>query len=215
MPSKTTADPTTRIPTPTTPTTSPRDTDLADLVHRLARKDDAAWADVVRRFAPVVRKRIAAVGLSSAQADDAFQQTWLKLAQSIHTIEDPARLGGWLGVTARNEAVNLIRRSQRLVFTDELELGEADESAVDRRLQAEAVAEAIDTALGSLSARQQDVVRLRYLGDDLASYTQIAGTLDMPKGAIGPTLGRALTQLRRHPSVVAVADRVTGVAHAA
>ncbi len=176
----------------------------ASLTYLLSHAQDgseAAWAELLDRFANLVRCRIRRAGVTGAEADDAFQLTWLKLATSLESIRDPERMAGWLAVTARNEAVNLIRREQRFVPSDRLDHQISADADDDRPYVGDDVAAAVTTAVMSLNDRQRAVVQLRYLGEEPESYREIAAKLEMRHGAIGPTLGRALDRLRGHPLI--------------
>ena len=182
-----------------------RDASLTELVQRARADDQEAWAEILDRFSPMVRKRIREVEMSRTLAEDAFQLTWMKLANSLHAIRDPERLPGWLSVTARNEAYNLVRNNWRLICSDSFdERGDPEEADPTAALMGDVTEHAVRGALTSLTERQQAIVRLRYLEAEVSSYAQIAQMLDMRPGAIGPTLGRALDRMGRHPMIAAL-----------
>lgn len=176
--------------------------ELSELVEWAKLGDEAAWAEIVGRFGRLVRSRIRASGLSGAEADDAAQATWLRLATSLDQLRDAERLGGWLRVTARNEALDLVRRERRLVPSDELD--DLADMAIDpnEQLVREDDRSAVRSAVGVLNDRQQAIVGLRYLEPEATSYRDIASQLGLEHGSIGPTIGRALHRLRRHPSIL-------------
>lgn len=178
---------------------------LTELVHRARADDQEAWVEILDRFSPMVRKRIREVEMSRTLAEDAFQLTWLKLANSLDSIRDPERLPGWLSVTARNEAYNLVRSNWRTICSDRLDdRGDPDPPDPTRSLMGDVTEDAVQGALTSLTDRQQAVIRLRYLEPEVSSYAQIAQALGMRPGAIGPTLGRALDRMGRHPMIAAL-----------
>lgn len=181
-----------------------RDLSVTDLVLEAQAGNEEAWRELVRRFTPVVEHRVRSSGLSSGSADDAVQLTWVKLASSLGKLRDPERLPGWLAVTARNEAINVIRQSARAVCSDDFEDRPEPGPAIDRGLINGDEARTVNSALDELTDRQRAVVELRYLDDEPGSYTDIARDLGMPIGAIGPTLGRALDALRSDPAIAAL-----------
>src|SRR5438876_3047096 len=74
----------------------------ADLVARFARtRDETAFAEIVQRHGPLVWA-ICRTNLNAADADDAFQATFLVLARKAKSIRKPGSLACWLsGVTRR------------------------------------------------------------------------------------------------------------------
>lgn len=176
--------------------------DLPELVDRARDGEDDAWTELVRRFQRLVHGRIRALGLSATMADDAAQATWIRLATSLDRIEDPRRLGGWLRVTAHNEAVNLIRREWRWIPDGELpELADETTDPLDGLVRDDTT-EAVQAAVGVLNERQRAIIELRYFQPEAVSYAAIADQLDIDQGSIGPTLGRSLQRMRRHPTIV-------------
>lgn len=90
------------------------------LLKRYAReRDEVAFAELVRRHGRLVWALCRNLLPSEADADDAFQATFLALAKSANTIRDAARLGPWLhGVAyrvclkAKREAARRKRRQE-------------------------------------------------------------------------------------------------------
>lgn len=177
--------------------------DPSNLVRRAQAGDQRAWAEMVARFSPMMHQVALGVGVSSSVADDAVQSAWLKLTRSIDSIQQPERLAGWLRVAARNEAINAIRANWRLVCSDDLEQAMGSFDSGDELVSADE-ALAVREAMAALNDRQREVVSLRYLDEVKASYAEIAERLSMSEGAIGPTLGRALDRMGRHPAIAAV-----------
>src|SRR5690348_8983193 len=62
---------------------SSRATGLDGLVARAANGDEFAWAELVRRFEPHLLRVARSHGLSLHEAEDAVQDTWLRLMRGI------------------------------------------------------------------------------------------------------------------------------------
>src|ERR687893_235588 len=105
------------MPTTTYATTSYAPVDdpetAADLLVRLSRGDPAAWAEVLRRYGKLVSTTVRSFRLQDADALDAMQMTWLRLAENADHVQFPERLGGWLATTARRECLHILRQAKR------------------------------------------------------------------------------------------------------
>jgi RNA polymerase sigma factor (sigma-70 family) len=172
--------------------------DRVEACVRLARAGDhEAWSELVRMFQGLLRAVVGGYRLSSADAADVVQTTWLRLAENLNRLQDPSRVGAWLVTTARRECVRTLRKSAReLPAEDPPEPAQPEVSPVDRTLlEADRDAE-LWSAFARLPARDQRLLRL-LIADAQPSYEEIARALAMPIGSIGPTRGRALDRLRR------------------
>jgi DNA-directed RNA polymerase specialized sigma24 family protein len=77
--------------------------------------DSRAWDALVQRYANLVWAVARSHRLSSADAADVSQTTWLRLVEHLDRINQPERLGAWLATTARRESLAAIRRGGRHV----------------------------------------------------------------------------------------------------
>ena len=73
--------------------------DLTALVTRAANGDKQAWDELVDRYAPLIWSICRRYRLGQADAGDAGQRVWLRLAGQLVFLGDPAALPGWLAAT--------------------------------------------------------------------------------------------------------------------
>lgn len=172
--------------------------DLATLVDRAAKGDDDAWHQIVHRFSSLVWAVPRSHGLGRVDAADVYQTTWLRLVEHLGRLREPAALAGWLAATARNEAIRVSRHSSREQPAEDhdthLLAPERDTPEVALLLDEER--RRVLVAFAQLSQRCQRVLRVVAAGP-VSNYDQVAASLDMPVGSLGPTRGRCLSHLRR------------------
>src|SRR4029077_14821609 len=173
---------------------------LTSLVERVRGGDVAAWNAIVDRFAGLVWGVARRHRLSASDAADVSQTTWLRLVEHIDRIQDPERVGGWLATTARHEALQVLRISDRELPSEHdnyIDLVAAEHA---EGVDADLLTEERDTMLWSLvsmlPARCQLLLSVLHAESRL-SYVEIGEALDMPTGSIGPTRARCLEHLRR------------------
>jgi RNA polymerase sigma factor (sigma-70 family) len=134
-------------------------------------------------------------GLSSSDAADVSQVTWLRLVEHIRGLREPERLAAWLATTARREASRVGRRAALQVPVEDLaDVGGNDPPADSRILLAERDARLWE-AFAKLTPRCRELLGLLLMTDDLG-YAEVSGILGMPVGSIGPTRARCLDCLR-------------------
>lgn len=171
--------------------------DVERLVRAAADGDDAAWGDLVERFEALVWAVVRSYRLSSADAADVVQCTWLKLVQHLGDLRNPAAVGGWLATTARRECVRLIQASkQQVPCGDDMLQRAADEPPLDADLLRRERDGVLWRAVNDLRPEDQALVRM-LAADPPPSYSEIGAALGMPTGSIGPTRARCLQRLRK------------------
>jgi RNA polymerase sigma factor (sigma-70 family) len=179
---------------------------VAGLVRGAAQGDDRCWATLVDRFSKLVWSIARSFNLSDADAADVSQTTWMRLAEHVDRIDHPERVGAWLATTARRECMRVKRLSTRAVPTedlDDLDLAEVDTIPADARLLVGLRDRSLWHAFSGLPERQRTLLLL-LVADPPLSYREIADTLDIPIGSIGPTRARTLVGLRRRVEAAGV-----------
>lgn len=128
-------------------------------------------------------------------AEDAFQETWLKVMQNIRQFHQETSFGPWLFRIARNTAYDQLRRKWRWSFAGS---GDEDDSAVevpdphnwgDDFLHRETVRK----LLAELQPLHREILWLRFFQD--LSYEEIAALCQLPLGTVKSRLKRAMNRL--------------------
>lgn len=179
------------------------------LVARAGQGEQAAWDEIVERFAPLVWSICRRFRLSDVDAHDVGQSVWLRLVEYLPSLREPAALPGWLATTTRRECI----RAQRVSWRNDSQLTDpefdlpADEEAtqVDRWLIAHERDSALRAAFAQLGRRCQELLAL-LMRDPPPSYAQISAELNIPVGSIGPSRARCLDQLRANPALAVLVD---------
>ena len=86
--------------------------DIGDVVRAAAAGDEHAWGILVRDYAGSILSRTRGFRLSAADTADVVQTVWLRLAENISAIREPAAIGAWLGQTAYRECIRLSKRRE-------------------------------------------------------------------------------------------------------
>jgi RNA polymerase sigma factor (sigma-70 family) len=161
----------------------------AELVARCREGDQAAWEALVDRYARYVHAIVARVyRLEPRDAEDVFQEVFVRVFERLDTLRDGSALRPWIAQTARNCAVDALRRSGREVAMDDLPEG-ADEglARLDEALE-------VRSALDRLSPDCHEILDRFFCRDE--SYRTIGAELGLPAGTIASRIARCLSRLR-------------------
>ena len=187
----------TTIPDNTPCRTAPvSDMQLVALVKDARAGDELAWAQIVRRLDPRLRRSLRTYRLSPADVEDVLQATWTLLYRHIDRIRDPAAVYGWLMTTVRRQALALLQSNKREWLTDDPQPGLVDHATPETKLLEAERHDAFLHALETLPTRQRRLVTL-LLAQPALDYAQIGSLLAMPVGSIGPTRARGLARLEQ------------------
>jgi RNA polymerase sigma factor (sigma-70 family) len=176
------------------------DPTLVALVTRACGGEQAAWDQLVTRYAPLVYGICRRHALQGADVDDVGAAVWLRLVERLHTIREPAALPGWIVTTTRNECLRLLRGKQRTVPVEPDERLAAADPPLDDWLLAEERAAALRAAYVGLSERCRELLALLF-ADPPTPYLEVSAAIGIAVGAIGPNRQRCLEQLRRDPAL--------------
>ncbi|MBI2825409.1 MAG: sigma-70 family RNA polymerase sigma factor [Planctomycetia bacterium] len=180
----------------------------ADLMRRANHGDQAAFAELVRRYQPALR-RVALSRLRAAEvAEEIVQETFLAAYRSRHTYDQRFGFRTWLWTIL----LNLCRghagrqaRGPKLVSLD-ADAGEQAEQIVTERdgrgdgtssplarLLARERRELLDNLLARLTPAQADAIRLRFFGQ--LKFQEIAAALECSPGAAKERVRSGLVRL--------------------
>ncbi len=171
---------------------------VSGLLRRAGEGDRAAWEEIVRRYRGLVVAKVRSFRLQDADAHDAVQMTWLRLAESCHRIQSPENLGGWLATVASRECLYILSHA---VHSPDW-TGTAVDNMVDLSVGPEQRVIDMDTAqtlrdlVAELPPRKRTLLRALF-ADEPPPYVELARLTGIPLGSIGPSRARALRQLRQ------------------
>src|ERR1700726_3638200 len=175
------------------------------LVVRASDGDQAAWNELIDRFAPLVWSICTRYRLSREDINDVGQTVWLRLVEQLGHLRQPAALPGWLATTTQRECLRVLRTARRqdsFGFRSENEMSSGQNPATIEQeiLTAERNA-ALRAAFAELPARCKQLLSM-LISDPPCSYAEISGALRIPIGSIGPQRARCLDRLRKCPALV-------------
>jgi RNA polymerase sigma-70 factor (ECF subfamily) len=166
---------------------------MGTLQARLARGDQAAFAELYDVCADRVGHYLLVRLGSREDANDALQETFLRLARTRKRLGEVENLEAYVFGIARNEASRLAasraRRDARRepLATDELFCNPPGED------EARDNAEAVAAAFGQLAADLREVVELKtYAGLTLQEISRVTG---VPQGTVATRYRAALAKL--------------------
>jgi RNA polymerase sigma factor (sigma-70 family) len=179
-----------------------KDSDL-ELVIACRRGDQLAWEKLIQRYQRLIYAIPIRAGLDKDQAAEIFQDVFTTLFLKLNDIEDPEKLHAWLVTTTRRKTWRMISQAQGSPRSSaDLEEQEAytirDETPLpDEQLLILEEQQRIRTAISSLDERCRTLLQMLFYQREPPSYAEIAASLGIPEGSIGPTRARCLAKLLR------------------
>jgi RNA polymerase sigma factor (sigma-70 family) len=155
--------------------------------------DLGAFGSLVERHYTDVVAVAFAVTRDVAMAEDIAQETFITAWLSIDQLRDPSRVRPWLCGIARNRSKNALRRGNREVVAEGIEI-ESEGSALSELVDREAC-RAVGEALAALPANDREALVLYYWGEQ--SIADVAAGLAITEAAAQKRISRARKQLEQ------------------
>jgi len=182
----------------------PGDPVVIDLVTRARDGDKQAFDSLVERYAPLIWSICQRCRLSGADAEDVGQSVWLQLVDHLDQIRDPAALPGWLATTTQRECYRVLRQPGAARYVPDVEdIADKQAATAEQELLAAERHAVLREAVGDLPPFYQQLIGL-LIADPPVPYAEISARLGIAVGSIGPSRGRCLEKLRRHPAIAAM-----------
>ena len=165
-----------------------------ELLRCVLRNDARGWAELIRRYRPLIYRCITKVtlkyapSLSSADLDEIYADVMMQLVRDdMHKLRiyNPARgtkLGSWIGMISVNAAYDFLRSAGRRPLLDKVDGNldpheECDRSPLDQLIEKERW-DHLNSLLSDFTARDRTFVELYYQkgleADEIAAEMQIS-----------------------------------------
>jgi RNA polymerase sigma factor (sigma-70 family) len=167
--------------------------------------DRAAFDDLMKMLTPLLWHTVRSQGVDRVASEDVLQTVWLSLLRHADSVRDARTVVKWLLTSTRREAWRVRQHERNAPITREPV--EGSPGAGDE-WEGATTPEQDPVELVLLDQRQQQLWRdvqqlpprcqalMRVIAfTDRPDYAQIAESLGMPVGSIGPTRGRCLAKL--------------------
>jgi RNA polymerase sigma factor (sigma-70 family) len=181
----------------------PRPGDLTDaqLVGLCRQGDSAAWDALVERFSRYVHAIcVQAFRLPLHDAEDVFQDVFMKAFEQLNKLRDDSAFRPWLAQLTRRACIDRLRAGKREIAEEEIE-----PEGVDDELDVLDAALAVRACLAQLSADCREILDRFFARDE--SYHAISEALDIPAGTIASRISRCLEKLKTEMEDSGVPER--------
>ncbi len=167
----------------------------AELLQAIAGQDRQAMRVLYERYHDNLFAFLVGRGNDHAAAADVVQDAMLEVWRSAGRYSGKASAKTWIFAIARNKAVDRVRKSARLVVTDDVP--ETEDLSADPEAAAIAAGEAgrIRGCLDNLKPQHRNVIRLAFYED--LSYDEISEVEEVPVGTIKTRIFHAKKLLMR------------------
>jgi RNA polymerase sigma factor (sigma-70 family) len=171
----------------------------AELIEACLKGNSQAWEALLVRYQRLIYS-IALRYLTVPDADDIFQNVSLLLLENLARLRNRQQIGAWLATTTRRECWRVLRQQQQVtLFSRAEDLDEqipggqrSDEEFLELERQS-----IIRSAVSLLGAPCRHLLMLLFYTEPRPSYAEIARSLVLPEGSIGPTRARCLEKLTK------------------
>ena len=171
--------------------------DDAALVAALRADEPRAWRLFLDRYERLIYSVPRRMGLDAEDAADVFQDVLAAFLRGLPRLREPRTIPRWLTRTAfRLARERRMRRRREPTMPDPADL----ERAADPADVAELFARAEDAVrlralVASAAGRCPELLGLLFFAEPSPGYEEIARSMGMPIGSLGPTRQRCLDQL--------------------
>lgn len=163
--------------------------------------DRDAFDALVEMTTPLLWHAARSQGVSQVGAEDVLQSVWLSLLRNAETVREPRTILKWLLTCVRREAWRVAGRERAqygarpIPDEDRMDLPAPDDGTPEVVVVRNTRQECLWRHVRQLTPRCRQLLRVIAFADR-PDYAQIAESMGMPVGSIGPTRGRCLAKLR-------------------
>ncbi len=175
------------------------DSEVAGLIARCARRDQAAFQRLYESTSPHVLACLLRILRQRALAEDALQEVYVQVWNRAGQYQpERGSAWAWLVSIARYRAIDLRRSEARRPAETGVDLDQltAPFTATEPELGfGEQAARALERCIGALQPRQRECIVLAYQGG--LSHAEVAAEVAEPLGSVKSWIRRGLAALKR------------------
>ncbi|MBN2430271.1 MAG: RNA polymerase sigma factor [Acidobacteria bacterium] len=170
---------------------------ITDWLQDLRRGDTHGLAGIIDQYGEELMRYLTSILGNPTAAEDAFQDTWLRVIKKIDTYDPRRNFEPWLFRIARNRAYDLLRSHRRWWRRPSVENRPIDRdpdfAESDAFFDSFWRKDLLRSLFAELEPRYREILWLRYYRD--MSYPEIAAFCRLPLGTVKSRIRRALDQL--------------------
>ena len=179
-----------------------------ELIRRILEGDDAAFADLVRKY----QKRVHALAWRKIGdfhiAEDITQEAFLQVYRKLATLKDPNQFPGWLYVIANRRCRAWLRKKRlQTQQLEETDITMVESTSYSRHVAAEQAENAVETKrelvknlLAKLKESDRTVLTLYYFGE--MTYAEISEFLGVSVNTVATRVHRARERLKQYEPMI-------------
>ena len=174
-------------------------TDL-QLINLLKNDDEAAFAEIYKRYAKILADFTASKLFNLEDAQDIIHDLFVKLWEDRKQLNITSNLKTYLFTITRHRIIDKIRRNiNREEYAIMLQsLASAYQPNIEQQIAAKELRQAIENSLNELSPRVKEIYQLSR--EENLSITEIAKKLQLSEQTVKNQLSTALSHLRKSVS---------------
>ncbi len=163
-----------------------------EIIQRCKNGDMESFGEIVQKYQRVIYTIVLRMLRDPADAEDITQTAFIKAYEKLDSYKTNHSFYSWIYRIAVNEALNFIKKSERLVELHDTHNSIEDDPETEyskNELQTR-----IDNALENLKPEHRVIIVLRHFGE--LTYRDISEILDIPEKTVKSRLFSARQELR-------------------
>lgn len=179
-------------------------TDYITIVERVKNEDIESFQVLFKLFYPTVYRTVYFITQNKVLAEDATQETFIKVYKYIKQLRDNEKFKAWLYTIASQEAKEILSRNKRLIPIENLDKAVMRnksncDSVIDEWVTKYSLQTELFKAMKQLDLEFKQVVVLRYYCD--LTQQEISDNLKVNLGTVKSRLHRAMKKLRNSVTI--------------
>lgn len=179
------------------------------LIERILACDDQAFGVLVEKHKKMVYTTIYRIVRNKSDAEDLFQDVFLKVFNSVQYLRNENDLCGWLYRIATNQSISFLRKKNPARANSEgikqspleivlTHLGYAEKETQDVKMEQEEARLMLFSAIDRLPEMQKRVLLMHKFED--ISHHEICARLNLSQSSVESLIYRAMATLRKYSS---------------